>query len=49
MHKYEWYFGRNVAPESKAEAIAHIALGIGGCCVMLVTLFVLVVRWWLCV
>lgn len=28
-------------------ALAHMALGIGGCGVMLVTLFFLIARWWL--
>ena len=46
---YKWYFGEQNIPEYKADAIAQMVLGIGTGCVALVTLFVLVVRWWLAI
>ena len=42
---YKWYFGVNNTPERKTEAIAQMALGIGGGGLVLGSLFILAVRW----
>jgi len=42
---YKWYFGANNTPESKAEAIAQMVLGMGGGSLVLAALFILAVRW----
>ena len=44
---FKWYFGTNNVPESKAEAIVQMALGIAGGSLVMVVLFVMVARWWL--
>ena len=49
INLFKWYFGTNNVPESKAEAIVQMALGIAGGSLVLVTLFVMIARWWLMV
>lgn len=44
---YKWYFGVHETPESKAEAIARMALGFCGGGTALAVLLILIVRWWL--
>lgn len=44
---YKWYFGPNNTPESKAEAIARMALGMGGGSLVVAVLFIMIARWWL--
>ena len=44
---YKWYFGTNNVPESKAEAIVQMALGIAGGSLVLGVLFIMICQWWL--
>jgi len=44
---YKWYFGANSTPENKTEAIARMVLGMGGGSLVVGTLFIMIVRWWL--
>lgn len=49
IRMYKWYFGTDNVPEYKADALFQIVLGIGTGCVALGALFVMVVKWWLCI
>lgn len=49
IRMYKWYFGTDHVPEYKADAIAQMVLGIGTGCLAFGALFVLVVRWFLCI